>query len=242
MRACLACLRSSDGFAIRPQAIVGFIVFSSKDEVLLRKLMRGLTQKNKNRLPLYNLCRVAMRKEQPRHAPTKGATESAAGEAVTLIETLNLSSKAPKEADAWYNYLLDVCNGEDKMVFTSAEEAEKHVYEASTIRAQAIACPEYQQPGRKVFKRNKTTGNEHVGYCHLPWPRGHLPTDPDPCMPRCMTLTCSLACSVVADPPVPQPARHRQEGGAQLGAGGGACAAGGARARVFEGQGGRHEP
>lgn len=152
--------------AIHPGRLMSFIVFNSHDEIRLQELARGLPPMQGRDPPLCNCMRISIRTREPRFpiAPTRPRVP-------TIIDTVVMLPKGA-DADAWYNLLLDICTAEFKMVSNDIDEAENVVYNDPSRMAEAMVCVHYGEPGRKIFKRVQTCGNEHAPACRNVMPLG----------------------------------------------------------------------
>ena len=152
-----ATLGAAVELAIHPNNLCSFIVFSKADEMKLHDLLKKVKPKQ-NVMPLRDLARVAWRSVEPRFT-LKQSGQRAANAPVRLIDAVDVTAPGA-DGDAFYNFLLDSCSAEHKLVFDNVQEAQRVVWSSRERFAEAIACPGYSQPARKVLKRNETTGSE----------------------------------------------------------------------------------
>ena len=153
--------------SIHPQSVISFIVFSSQDEALMRLLMIKCDPASDSparlRKPLNDLARIFIRREEPRYVLTRPPPSRSDG-ATRLIDTVAVVSKTAAEADAWFNLLCDFM-AEDKLVFNDVERADAFVIASRARNVATMVCEAFGKPGRRIFKRNQTYGNEHVPAC-----------------------------------------------------------------------------
>ena len=85
---------------------------------------------------------------------------AAAPEAPTLIDAIEITCKTKADSDMVYNQLLDVCKAEWKLLFNDVLTAERVTYASALPQVEGVFAAQYGQPGRRFFRKGKTTGAE----------------------------------------------------------------------------------
>ena len=85
---------------------------------------------------------------------------AAAPEAPTLIDVIEITCKTKADSDMVYNQLLDVCKAEWKLLFNDVLTAERVTYASALPQVEGVFAAQYGQPGRRFFRKGKTTGAE----------------------------------------------------------------------------------
>jgi len=155
--------------AIGHANLLGFIVATNADEVLLRSIMGKMSPpaNGSKKLPLSKLVRCFIIPVQPRH---KIGTEGRRP-APTLVDALDFQSET-HEADQVFNFLCDFAAAESKMLFDDRDKAQRVVYSSADKAAQALSYANGDTMSWKVFKKGDATGFEYAAA-----PRGWLVAD-----------------------------------------------------------------
>jgi structural maintenance of chromosomes protein 6 len=85
---------------------------------------------------------------------------AAAPEAPTLIDAIEITCKTKADSDMVYNHLLDSCRAEFKLLFNDISTAERVTYASAQPQVEGVFAAQYGQPGRRFFRKGKTTGAE----------------------------------------------------------------------------------